>query len=136
MQELVGDVGQHGGAARRNAALGDQDEKAGQEFEDVVAGFKLGEIGEEFGGEVFGIIGSGLEGKARGDLTVVVAEAKARLGGEAREDAATAVGVAEVAAGGIVERKRDARALLRGRGRRDRCTRRIGSGALGTRLLG
>jgi len=103
VQELVGDVGQHGSAARRNAAFGDQDEKTGQEFEDVVAGFKLGEVGEEVGGEVFGIIGSGQEGKARGDLTVVVAEAKARLGGEAREGAATAVGVAEVAAGGIIE---------------------------------
>lgn len=57
MQELVADVHQNGGAARRDAALGHEDEEA----EEVVAKvFGRGEVfaaGEEILGEVGRVIG-------------------------------------------------------------------------------
>ena len=43
MQELVGDVGENRGAAGRNAALGDLNEEAGEEFAEVFGGGELRE---------------------------------------------------------------------------------------------
>jgi len=55
--ELVGDVGQDGGAARRDAALGDEDKEPGEELADVDGGVEFGKLGEEFRGEVEGTFG-------------------------------------------------------------------------------
>src|SRR5260370_23660386 len=43
VEELVGDVGEHGGAAWGDAAFGDESEKAGEELVDVDAGVEFGE---------------------------------------------------------------------------------------------
>ena len=63
---MVSDVGQDGGAARGDAALGDEDKEPGQELVDVDGGVELGELGEEFRGEVEGIIGRLLKPGADG----------------------------------------------------------------------
>ena len=55
--ELVGDVGRDGGAARGDAALGEEDKEPGEELVDVDGGVELGKLGEEFRGESEGIIG-------------------------------------------------------------------------------
>jgi len=46
VEELVGDVGEHGGAAWGDAAFGDESEKAGEELVDVDAGVEFGEVRE------------------------------------------------------------------------------------------
>jgi len=56
VEELVGDVGQDGGAARGDAAFGDKDQELGEKLVDVDGRVELGEPGEEFRGEVEGII--------------------------------------------------------------------------------
>ena len=66
VEELVGDVSQDGGAARGDAALGNKDQELGEELVDVNGGLKLGEFGEEFPGEVEGIIWRLLESGADG----------------------------------------------------------------------
>jgi hypothetical protein len=48
MEELVGDVGQDGGAARGDAAFGDKDQELGERLVDVDGRVELGEFGEEF----------------------------------------------------------------------------------------
>ena len=77
MQEPVGEVAEHGGAAGRDAAPGDLNEEAGEEFLDVLAGRELVELGEQVGGEVFGIAGGGRQGSD--ELFAEVAEAEAGL---------------------------------------------------------
>ena len=99
MQELVGDVGEDGGAARGDAAFGDEDEEAGEELVDVHGGIELGELGEEVGGEILGVF-EGVRGE-RNDL-FGVAEAEAVMRGQAGEAAALAVGIDEGAARRIV----------------------------------
>ena len=66
VEELVGDVTQDRGAARGDAALGNKDQELGEELVDVNGGLKLGEFGEEFPGEVEGIIWRLLEPGADG----------------------------------------------------------------------
>jgi hypothetical protein len=56
VEELVGDVGEHGGAAGGDAAFGDEDHQPGEELVDVDGGVELGEFGYEVGGEVFGVV--------------------------------------------------------------------------------
>ena len=56
VEELVGDVGQDGGAARGDAAFGDKDQELGEKLVDVDGRVELGEFGEEFLREVEGII--------------------------------------------------------------------------------
>jgi hypothetical protein len=56
VEELVGDVGQDGGAARGDAAFGDKDQELGEKLVDVDGRVELGEFGEEFPREVEGII--------------------------------------------------------------------------------
>ena len=66
VEELVGDVTQDRGAARRDAPFGNKDQELGEELVDVNGGLKLGEFGEEFPGEVEGIIWRLLEPGADG----------------------------------------------------------------------
>jgi hypothetical protein len=66
VEELVGDVSQDSGASRRDAAFGEEDEEAGEELVDVDGGVELGELGEELGGEVEGIIWRMLKPGAEG----------------------------------------------------------------------
>ena len=56
VEELVDDVGQDGGAAGGDAAFGDENEEAGEKLVDVDTALELGELGEELGGQVEGII--------------------------------------------------------------------------------
>src|SRR5712691_7947398 len=53
VEELVGDVGQDGGAAGGDAAFGDEDQEAVEKLVDVHGGIELRELGKEIGGEVF-----------------------------------------------------------------------------------
>jgi hypothetical protein len=93
VEELVGDVGEYGGAARGDAAFGDEDEEASEELVDVHGGIEWGELGEEVGGEVFGV---GLHGQRAG-----VTEAEIGLG--IQDTMATLATVdGEVAAAGCV----------------------------------
>src|SRR5215471_11330670 len=96
MQELVGDVGENGGAARGDAAFGHQDEEAGKEFAQVFGGGELGMIGEE----VFGEVGRVLRGRREGGgLQMEMIGTKAGLGFQAGTTAALSVGEAMQAAG-------------------------------------
>jgi hypothetical protein len=90
VQELVGDVSQNGGAARGDAAFGDEDKEFGEELVDVGSGLELGEFPDEFGGEIGGV--------RRGGLRLGVAEAKtgARVQ-DGKLAAATVVGVVAAA---------------------------------------
>jgi hypothetical protein len=115
MEELLGDVGEDGSAARRNAALSDKNEKAREEPAKVHTWGTLGEFGEEVRREVDRVIVQWSEGKTGGDLTIIVPQAKAEHGGETGKGAAPAIGIAEVAARRIAERPLRA-ALFRSRG--------------------
>jgi len=55
VEELIGDVGQDGGAARGDAALGDLDKEIGEELVDREGGLELGEFADEFRGEIRGV---------------------------------------------------------------------------------
>jgi len=66
VKELVGDVTQDGGAAWRDTPCGNKDQELGEELVDVNGGLELGEFGEEFGGEVKGIIWRLLKPRADG----------------------------------------------------------------------
>ena len=57
VQELVADVGQNGGTARRDAALGHEDQEAEQVIAKVLGGGEVGAFGEEILREVGGVIG-------------------------------------------------------------------------------
>jgi len=102
VQELGGDVGQNGGAARRDVALGRCGEEPSQVFAQSLGRRELERAVKKVFGEVGEVIGHWSEGKTSGDLAIIVAEAKARLSGEARKGAAPAVGVAVVTTGRIV----------------------------------
>jgi len=78
VEKLVGDVGEDGGAAGGDGALGDELEEPGEELTDVYASGELGEFGEELGGEVFRAA-MGLLGGAGVALTVMV-RAKTEVG--------------------------------------------------------
>ncbi len=101
VKKLVGDVGQDGGAPRRDAASGDQSEETCEKLAEIDGGRELGELGEEVGGEVFRIVvqlqGSGGFGHAE------MARTKAEVRLRASEAATLPVGVAIQATSGIVE---------------------------------
>jgi len=92
VEELVGDVGQDGGAARRDAAFGDKDQELGEELVDVIGVLELGEFREEVGGEVFRVVVDGYR-NGGGDVCLGVAEAKAGVRWKAGKAAALAVGI-------------------------------------------
>jgi hypothetical protein len=83
VEELVGDVGEDGGAAGGDATFGDKDQEPREELVDVDGGVELGEFGEEVGGEVSEIalvlLAAGADGGARGE--VVKAKTKMGIGG-------------------------------------------------------
>src|ERR1700686_1066252 len=62
-EELVGDVGEDGGAASGDFVLGEEEEQAGEEVVDLDGGGEVGKVGGE-GGSDFG--GVGLPGGERG----------------------------------------------------------------------
>jgi hypothetical protein len=78
VEELVGDVGEDGGAAWGDAAFGDEDEEASEEFVDVRAGGEFGEFGEEVGGEVFRVVV--LRPGGAGDALTEMERAKTEVG--------------------------------------------------------
>ncbi len=79
VEELVGDVGQDGGAARGDPAFGDEGEEAGEEFVDVDAGIEVGEFGQEVGGEVFRVTVRLLRGAGVAQTEMVRTESKVGL---------------------------------------------------------
>src|SRR5216683_796782 len=99
VEELVGDVGEHGGAAGGDAAFGDEDHQPGEELVDVDGGVELGEFGYEVGGEVFGVVLRGLgDGGDQGRV------AKAEIGTVVRDsETATATISGEMAAAGMLD---------------------------------
>ncbi len=60
VQELVRNVSENGGAARGDAAFGDEDKKFGEKCVDFRGELEFGEFPEEFGGEIVGV---GLESR-------------------------------------------------------------------------
>jgi hypothetical protein len=62
VENLIGDVGHDGGAARSDAALGDEDEEAREKLVDGEGGVKFGGLRQEVGGEVFEVAGRRDEG--------------------------------------------------------------------------
>jgi hypothetical protein len=57
VEELIDDVRENGSATRRDAALGDENEKTREELTKVHNGGAFGKFGEEFGGEVGRVVG-------------------------------------------------------------------------------
>ena len=102
VEELIGDVSEHGSAPRRHAAFGDQGEEAGEKLAEIDSGRELGEVGEEVGREVFGIVIQLQGSDGFGQAEMVRTKVEVRL--RASEAATLAVGVAIQATGGIVER--------------------------------
>ena len=92
VEELVGDVGQDSGAARGDGTFGDELEEAGEKLVDVDTAFELGELGEELGGEVEGIIWRLMKARADGGTCRQVVEAKTQMGTGGEFPAALAVG--------------------------------------------
>ncbi|SRR6266699_5933958 len=72
VEELVGDVGEDGGAARGDAAFDDEGEEAGEELADVGSGGEFGEFGEKVGGEIGEIalvlLAADADGGTRGEV--------------------------------------------------------------------
>jgi len=93
VEELVGDVGQDGGAAGGDAAFGDEDQEAVEKLVDVRGGIELREFGEEFRGEVFRVA-LGVRREGAGDAGLGVAEAKAKMSFQAGKPTALAIGIA------------------------------------------
>lgn len=102
VEKLIGNVSEDGGTTRGDAALGDQGEEAGEKQIDGDAGAQLREFREQVGGEVFEITGRGRERKTGGHLPVVVPKAEARLGRQAGQTAASAIGITIAAARRII----------------------------------
>ena len=101
VEELIGDVSENGSASRRDAAFGDHSEQAGEKLAEIDSGRELGELREEVGREVFGVVVQ-LQGSGGfGQTEMVRTKAEVRL--RASEAATLAVGVAIEATGGIVE---------------------------------
>ncbi len=98
VQELVGDVGQNGGAARGDPAFGHLDEQAGEKLPDVGAGGELGEFGEEFGGEVHGVTWGWLAGGTHGGTDGEMVKTKTKMGLGGGVAAAFAIGETMLAA--------------------------------------
>jgi hypothetical protein len=101
VEELIRDVSENGGAARRDAAFGNQSEESAEKLAEIDSGRDLGEVGEEVGGEVFRIVMQ-LQGSGRfGQAEMVRTKAEVRL--RASEAATLPIGEAVQAASGIVE---------------------------------
>src|SRR5260370_30791658 len=101
VEELSSDVGENGGAARRDAWSGNQSEEPAEKLAESNRGRELGELGEEIGREVFGIVVQ-LQGSGRfGQAEMVRTKAEVRL--RASEAATLPIGEAIQAASGIVE---------------------------------
>jgi len=101
VEELIRDVSENGGAARRDAAFGNQSEESAEKLAEIDSGRDLGEVGEEVGGEVFRIVIQ-LQGSGRfGQAEMVRTKAEVRL--RASEAATLPIGEAVQAASGIVE---------------------------------
>jgi hypothetical protein len=91
-KELVGDVGQNGGATRGDTVFGEEKEKTGEKVVDGGCGLEFGDAGGEGGGQIRGAPG-GL------DRTVTAAKKRRRAGG--RASAAAAGGGAVLTAGKV-----------------------------------
>jgi hypothetical protein len=52
VEELVGDVSEHGGATRGNAILHNEDQELDKELVDLLGGLEIVELTEEVGGKV------------------------------------------------------------------------------------
>ena len=98
-EELVGDVGQNGGAARRDAVLREMDEERGEEVIDLRGGFEGGGVGGQSGDEAVIERGRARLGEARG-----VAETMQGTGVRDGEAAAASRGRVVLAAGQVLWR--------------------------------
>jgi hypothetical protein len=101
VEELIGDVCENGGAPRRDAAFGDQSEKTGKKLAEIDSRREFGELGEEVGGEVLGVVIQLQRSGGLGEAEMV--RTKAEVGLRAREAATLPVGETIQATSGIVE---------------------------------
>jgi hypothetical protein len=68
VEELIGDVGHDGGAAWGDAALGDQDEEAGEKLVDREGDVKLGGLGRRSAERSSKSLGAGTRGRPAATL--------------------------------------------------------------------
>ena len=102
MEKLVGDEGEDGGAAGRDASPGDLGEQTREELADVLSGGEFGEAArKEIGGKVGGVIGKFRNSKALAEML----RAEAGMGWRGREAAAHAIVKAMVAAARVLVRE-------------------------------
>jgi hypothetical protein len=94
-EELVGDVGEDGGAAGGDFVLGEEEEQAREEVVDLSGGGEVVEVGGEGGGDFggFGLI----------FWKTTVGRAEMGVWGGGRKTAASSVGVEMDAASGVVD---------------------------------
>jgi len=94
-EELVGDVGEDGGAAGGDFVLGEEEEQAREEVVDLGGGGEVVEVGGESGGDFGGF---------RLILwQAAVGRAEMGIRGRGRETAASAVGIEKDATSGVVD---------------------------------
>lgn len=72
---LVGDVDENGGAARGDAAAGDEEKKTGEELLHLDGGGEIGRHAKEFDGEILRVIMGVLSGESSGGAQGEVAKA-------------------------------------------------------------
>jgi len=119
VEELVSDVCEDRGAARRDSAFGDKFEKPGEKLVDVDADVELRKFRQEFGGEVFRVVLNVHWEDSRSDC-LGMAETKAGVSRQAWEAAALAVGIKIRTARGSALR-RDYDRITDGAGANDCC---------------
>jgi hypothetical protein len=96
-EELIGDIGENGGAASGDAVLSLEDDEPGEEVVDAIEAIEVFGILNEFGSEVGGLHIFGKSG---------VTSTEARIGVGDEFAAASAIGEAMLAAAGIIDWKR------------------------------
>jgi hypothetical protein len=99
VKELIGDVSENRGAPGRDAAFGHQDQKAGQEFAEVIGGGELRTVWEEVFREVAGVAAGGRRKSDSGVAQAGMVRTERGLGFQAWLTAALAIGIAMLATG-------------------------------------
>ena len=80
MEDLVGEIAEHGGAPGRDAALRHLSDEAGEGFLDIVGVREVGRFREKVGGKVLGVAGLGFGAELAAALAIGKAMKATRRG--------------------------------------------------------